>query len=151
MTKRLSETTAQMNRAIGSRIRSLRLLRGMSQQALAEQLGITFQQVQKYEKGTNRVAASTLIIISGVLQVNPMEILGLDAGTAESAALADRMAVESAAIAELTRRNRDLELRLARTRRALGDDDLAETSVNIKVDIDEAGAVRAFVAGSPPN
>ncbi len=151
MTKRLTETTAQMDCAIGSRIRSIRLLRGMSQMALAERLGITFQQVQKYEKGTNRVAASTLIIISGALQVNPIEILGLEADTAEGAALADRMAVESAVIAELTRRNRDLELRLARARRALGDDDRAEMSVDVKVDIDEAGALRAFTGGSPPN
>ncbi len=141
MTKRLSETTAQMDCAIGSRIRSIRLLRGMSQMALAERLGITFQQVQKYEKGTNRVAASTLIIISGALQVSPMELLGLEAD-----------AGENTAFAELTHRYRDLELRVARARRALGSDDVApETSVTIGVEIDKAGRMQPLVTASPPN
>ncbi|WP_412064014.1 helix-turn-helix domain-containing protein [Rhizobium sp. SYY.PMSO] len=140
MTKRLTETTAQMDCAIGSRIRSIRLLRGMSQMALAERLGITFQQVQKYEKGTNRVAASTLVIISGALQVSPMELLGLEAD-----------AGENTAFAELTHRYRDLELRVARARRALGSDDIApETSVTIGVEIDKAGRMQPLV-GSPPN
>ncbi|MFT4162739.1 helix-turn-helix domain-containing protein [Shinella sp.] len=140
MTKRLTETTAQMDCAIGSRIRSIRLLRGMSQMALAEQLGITFQQVQKYEKGTNRVAASTLVIISGALQVSPMELLGLEAD-----------AGKNTAFAELTHRYRDLELRVAHARRALGSDDIApETSVTIGVEIDKAGRMQPLV-GSPPN
>jgi transcriptional regulator with XRE-family HTH domain len=42
---------------VGSRVRELRAKHGMSQGKLAEQLGITFQQVQKYERGTNRVGA----------------------------------------------------------------------------------------------
>ncbi|TXI06103.1 MAG: XRE family transcriptional regulator [Rhizobium sp.] len=152
MTKRLSETTAQMDCAIGSRIRSIRLLRGMSQMALAERMGITFQQVQKYEKGTNRVAASTLVIISGALQVSPMDILGLETEATEVNALAGRMAVDSAVIAELTRPNRDLELRVARARRALGSDDIApETSITIGVEIDKAGRMQPLVTASPPN
>ncbi|MDX4076759.1 helix-turn-helix transcriptional regulator, partial [Brucella sp. NBRC 113783] len=54
---------------VGSRIRMQRQLRGMSQVTLAEGLGITFQQVQKYEKGTNRVGASRLQAIADLLQV----------------------------------------------------------------------------------
>ncbi|MBZ0161738.1 MAG: helix-turn-helix domain-containing protein [Notoacmeibacter sp.] len=54
---------------VGSRIRLRRNMLGMSQEKLGENLGITFQQVQKYEKGTNRVGASRLQAIAGVLQV----------------------------------------------------------------------------------
>jgi transcriptional regulator with XRE-family HTH domain len=54
---------------VGSRLRLRRLELGMSQERLAEQLGITFQQVQKYERGTNRIGASRLHQIALVLQV----------------------------------------------------------------------------------
>lgn len=54
---------------VGSRIRLRRNMMGMSQERLGESLGITFQQVQKYEKGTNRVGASRLQAISSVLGV----------------------------------------------------------------------------------
>lgn len=55
---------------VGSRIRLRRNLVGMSQEKLGEQLGITFQQIQKYEKGTNRVGASRLQAISEILDVS---------------------------------------------------------------------------------
>ena len=54
---------------VGHRIRIERLARGLSQTALANQLGVTFQQVQKYEKGTNRIGASRLQQIAHILQV----------------------------------------------------------------------------------
>ncbi|HEX2655289.1 MAG TPA: helix-turn-helix transcriptional regulator [Xanthobacteraceae bacterium] len=54
---------------IGKRIRALRLERGLSQTELGNMLGITFQQIQKYEKGANRVAAGRLQRISEVLEV----------------------------------------------------------------------------------
>ena len=54
---------------VGARIRARRLMLGMSQTSLADRLGITFQQVQKYEKGTNRVGSSRLMAISEVLGV----------------------------------------------------------------------------------
>ncbi len=54
---------------VGSRVRLRRNMIGMSQEKLGEQLGITFQQVQKYEKGTNRIGASRLQAISGILDV----------------------------------------------------------------------------------
>lgn len=62
-------TATAVDREIGSRVRARRLELGMSQEALADALGVTFQQVQKYEKGINRVAASTLISIARVLDV----------------------------------------------------------------------------------
>ena len=54
---------------VGSRVRMRRLMLNMSQTKLADALGITFQQVQKYEKGANRISASRLQHISNVLQV----------------------------------------------------------------------------------
>jgi len=54
---------------VGKRLRMRRLMLDMSQETLAEALGLTFQQVQKYEKGSNRVGASRLQKISEVLQV----------------------------------------------------------------------------------
>ncbi|MCR4268736.1 helix-turn-helix domain-containing protein [Nitratireductor sp. ZSWI3] len=52
---------------VGGRIRLRRNMLGMSQEKLGESLGITFQQIQKYEKGTNRVGASRLQAIASVL------------------------------------------------------------------------------------
>jgi len=52
---------------VGSRVRLRRTMLGMSQEKLGESLGITFQQIQKYEKGTNRIGASRLHEISTVL------------------------------------------------------------------------------------
>ena len=54
---------------IGSRLRAQRLTRKLSQEELAESLGISFQQVQKYESGTNRISASRLKEISDILRV----------------------------------------------------------------------------------
>src|SRR4051812_24434221 len=54
---------------VGSRIRLRRTMLGMSQEKLGESLGITFQQIQKYEKGTNRVGASRLQAIASILNV----------------------------------------------------------------------------------
>ncbi len=54
---------------VGSRVRMHRKILSMSQEKLGEQLGITFQQVQKYEKGANRIGASRLQTISQVLEM----------------------------------------------------------------------------------
>lgn len=54
---------------LGRRIRAQRLSHGLSQEELAEGLGITFQQLQKYEKGSNRISATRLHEISVILQV----------------------------------------------------------------------------------
>jgi transcriptional regulator with XRE-family HTH domain len=54
---------------VGGRVRMRRMLIGMSQEKLGEQLGLTFQQVQKYEKGSNRISASRLYRMGEVLGV----------------------------------------------------------------------------------
>ena len=59
-----------VDRHIGSRVRARRNMLGMSQEKLADALGLTFQQVQKYEKGSNRIGASRLLQIAGILGVN---------------------------------------------------------------------------------
>ena len=56
---------------VGSRVRMRRVLLGFSQEKLGEALGLTFQQVQKYEKGANRIGASRLQQISKALNVEP--------------------------------------------------------------------------------
>ncbi len=54
---------------VGHRVRLRRMLMGMSQERLGELLGLTFQQVQKYEKGVNRIGAGRLFEIAGILGV----------------------------------------------------------------------------------
>ena len=68
----------QVDVEVGQRIRVLRNDAGISQTVLAEELGVTFQQVQKYEKGVNRVGAGRLTKIAGVLNVPVTKLLGLD-------------------------------------------------------------------------
>src|SRR3974390_691723 len=57
-----------VDKYVGSRVRMRRIMLGMSQEKLGEALGLTFQQIQKYEKGTNRVGASRIQQISEVMQ-----------------------------------------------------------------------------------
>ena len=73
-----------VDKYVGSRVRMRRIMLGMSQEKLGEALGLTFQQVQKYEKGTNRVGASRIQQISEILQV-PVSFLfeGGPTGSAE--------------------------------------------------------------------
>ncbi|MFZ2102223.1 MAG: helix-turn-helix domain-containing protein [Oricola sp.] len=81
---------------VGGRIRLRRTMLGMSQEKLGEALGITFQQVQKYEKGTNRVGASRLQNIAAVLGV-PVSFFFEDAPGDGGAKSADGMAESSSA------------------------------------------------------
>lgn len=68
---------------VGSRVRLRRMLLGISQEKLGERLGLTFQQVQKYEKGVNRIGASRLFDLSTVLAV-PISFFYEDAPAAEA-------------------------------------------------------------------
>ena len=79
-----------VDKYVGSRIRMQRLLRSMSQEKLGDALGLTFQQVQKYEKGTNRVGASRIQQISEILQV-PVSFLfeGGPSGTASTGSFSE--------------------------------------------------------------
>ena len=64
-----SKAPNPVDKYVGSRVRMRRIMLGMSQEKLGEALGLTFQQIQKYEKGTNRVGASRIQQISEILQV----------------------------------------------------------------------------------
>jgi transcriptional regulator with XRE-family HTH domain len=66
---------------VGRRLRTYRLQRGLSQERLADQLGVTFQQVQKYEKGTNRISAGRLQRISEVLDIPITEFFTAQRGS----------------------------------------------------------------------
>ena len=63
------KTPNPIDKHVGSRVRMRRMMLSMSQEKLGDALSLTFQQVQKYEKGTNRIGASRLQQISQILQV----------------------------------------------------------------------------------
>ena len=87
---------------VGKRVRHRRWLVGMTQQQLAEQVGIKFQQIQKYETGANRVSASRLWDISRALQVSISfffegiedQVEGADAKEAPTDIMADKEALD---------------------------------------------------------
>lgn len=69
MNRRKKQYAGPLDQHIGTRMRVRRCLLGLSQQELAARIGLTFQQVQKYEKGQNRISASRLYDISQALNV----------------------------------------------------------------------------------
>ena len=92
-----------IDKHVGSRVRMRRLMLDMSQQWLAEALGLTFQQVHKYEKGTNRIGASRLQQMSYILQV-PVEFFFEGAPNAfATGAFKDSALVSVIALNELMR------------------------------------------------
>ena len=64
-----TKSPSPTDRHVGARVRMRRMMLGMSQTKLGDAVGLTFQQVQKYEKGTNRIGASRLQQIAYILQV----------------------------------------------------------------------------------
>lgn len=72
----------QIDKEIGARIRARRNVLGLSQERLGDELGLTFQQVQKYEKGTNRVSGSRLVHLCSILKTSPNELCGFEAKSA---------------------------------------------------------------------
>ncbi len=84
--------------AVGNRVRELRTRAGLSQTDLGERLGVSFQQVQKYEKGVNRMGASRLIQICEALKVTIVDIFdGVQSATdAAEKTLADPEAMRIA-------------------------------------------------------
>ena len=82
-TKSTTKSTNSHDIEVGQRIRARRMAKGMSQTELGNLLGVTFQQVQKYEKGVNRVGAGRLVRVGEALDV-PVSFFFQDAsGTAE--------------------------------------------------------------------
>ena len=81
--------------AVGARVRVRRRLLNLSQSALAEALGISFQQVQKYERGANRVSASMLVKIAQRLGCSVGSLVGEEAGSVQDS-LASQLMVTGA-------------------------------------------------------
>jgi transcriptional regulator with XRE-family HTH domain len=75
----MAKTRVQsVERVIGSRIKMYRRRAHLSQTALGKHLGVTFQQIQKYENGTNRLSAATLFSIARFLHISANELTTLD-------------------------------------------------------------------------
>ncbi len=66
----MKKSTGSIDKEIGSRVRMRRVSIGMSQEKLGDMLGLTFQQVQKYEKGMNRISVARLVDIAKILGVD---------------------------------------------------------------------------------
>ena len=66
----------EIDEGIGHRLKSFRLAAKMPQEQLGKSLGVTFQQIQKYEKGKNRLSGSRLIKAAETLKVSPTQLLG---------------------------------------------------------------------------
>jgi transcriptional regulator with XRE-family HTH domain len=96
---------------VGSRIRRFRKGRRMSQAQLGKKLGVTFQQVQKYENGKNRVGASRLQMISTALDVPVGQFFADDAGTSRTSAKPLAFYPQALRFAEAFIRLSDRELR----------------------------------------
>lgn len=94
---------------VGARVKLRRTLLGLSQEKLGAALGVTFQQIQKYEKGTNRISASALEAISRFLDV-PVSYFYADAGGTADAARGPGFAEDGDAL-ELVRLLRNPEVR----------------------------------------
>ncbi|SDO25572.1 Transcriptional regulator, contains XRE-family HTH domain [Lutimaribacter pacificus] len=93
---------------VGKKLKQLRVLRGMTQTEVAQGLDISFQQVQKYELGRNRVSASKLFEISQILGVSPSYFFdGLDDESAKTNMLDE----EATKIASMLTRIKDERLR----------------------------------------
>ena len=78
---------------IGRKIRALRLQRGLSQSELAKEIGLTFQQVQKYEKGANRVSAGRLQQIANLFDVPITFFYGVKRGAKKTGTADDGLAL----------------------------------------------------------
>ena len=80
------KATTDIDQTVGARIAALRKAKGLSQTALGDAVGVTFQQIQKYEKGQNRVGAGRLLEIAKFLGVPVSILFSDDADTTEQTA-----------------------------------------------------------------
>jgi transcriptional regulator with XRE-family HTH domain len=80
MQKRRQKSSILIDQRVGSRVRMRRLMLKLSQTDLADGLGVTFQQVQKYEKGMNRIGAGRLQQMARILQVPVTQMISWQRG-----------------------------------------------------------------------
>jgi transcriptional regulator with XRE-family HTH domain len=124
-----------IDQRLGRNIRFQRLAAGLSQEALAHRLGLTFQQVQKYEKGTNRVSANRLVELASIFGIDIMALLdGVDVPTAS----ADRT------VSDLLETPRAIEL--LRVFSCIEDNEIRAAIVDL---VNELGRVDGHALGNP--
>lgn len=109
-----ARTANEVDKFVGSRIRARRLEIGISQERLADMVGVTFQQVQKYEKGVNRVSASTLYRVCQALDISVTALMP-SLQTRPTAASESAFAELSDLVTKLSPEGQTLLLELART------------------------------------
>ena len=105
-----------INAEIGHRLRQARVVARLSQTALGNLVGVTFQQVQKYERGSNRVSIATLLTICEKLDLNPGDILsGLSGSGSELGAAPSREkpTLDALRILSMLSRLKDRKIKLA--------------------------------------
>ena len=96
-TKRSSNRATEVDRHVGSRIRERRTMLGLSQQQMAELIGVTYQQAHKYERGINRISAGRLFEIAQALRIPVAELFaGMDEGGGPEPTRRQRMCLELA-------------------------------------------------------
>src|SRR5438270_6280062 len=95
--RRTSSRTQDIDRYVGARIRERRIMLGLTQQQLADLIGVTYQQAHKYERGINRVSAGRLFEVAQVLSV-PVNYFfdGLDQENERAISPRERMCLELA-------------------------------------------------------
>jgi transcriptional regulator with XRE-family HTH domain len=95
--KRTTSRTQDIDRHVGARIRERRIMLGLTQQQLADLIGVTYQQAHKYERGINRVSAGRLFEVARVLSVLVGYFFeGLDEGSGRATSPRERMCLELA-------------------------------------------------------
>lgn len=72
----VDQEASKLDREIGARLRSARRARRMSQTLLGDAIGVTVQQVQRYEVGENRISTSALILAARALDLSPLDLMG---------------------------------------------------------------------------
>lgn len=72
----VEQEASKLDREIGARLRSARKARRMSQTMLGDVIGVTVQQVQRYEVGENRISTSSLILAARALDLSPLDLMG---------------------------------------------------------------------------
>jgi transcriptional regulator with XRE-family HTH domain len=95
--KRATNRTQDIDHHVGTRIRERRIMLGLTQQQLADLIGVTYQQAHKYERGINRVSAGRLFEVARVLSVAVSYFFeGLDAEDGRQSSPRERMCLELA-------------------------------------------------------
>jgi transcriptional regulator with XRE-family HTH domain len=90
----------QLDVALGATVRLRRRTLGMSQEVLADKCGVSFQQIQKYENGANRISFSRLVLIAGALHCRVSDLVGaideMEAATSRDLGVHSRLALPGA-------------------------------------------------------